>query len=167
MGYAVSKDGIGWRAVSDASEVDQNEDFSETQPQLTNAQIKAKKWEEIKFKRDAVSFGGVKIGAHCFHSDESSKTKYLGLIRKADSVIASGGSTNSNIQYNGNDIPWKTLDDGFVLMTVELAYSIFDAVVGLEFVAFAVANSHRVAMEASEDPAEYDFSAGWPETFGG
>ena len=31
---------------------------------------------------------------------------------------------------------------------------------------FKDAQSHKDAMMASEDPSVYDFSEGWPETFG-
>ena len=31
---------------------------------------------------------------------------------------------------------------------------------------FSAAEAHRVAMEASADPAAYDFTGGWPPMFG-
>jgi hypothetical protein len=67
----------------------------------------------------------------------------------------------------GQDIKWKTMDGSFIYLTVKHAEDIFAAVTDLDAAAFAAAETHRVAMEASADPADYDFSVGWPATFAG
>jgi hypothetical protein len=130
-------------------------------------EIKADAWAKIKTKRDAVVLGGAKVGAKWYHSDEASRTKYIGLVRMADAAIAAGGSGSTTLQYGGQDIQWKTMDGSFIKMTVQRANDVFAAVSGLDFAAFGVAETHKAAMEAAEDPASYDFSTGWPATFGG
>lgn len=42
----------------------------------------------------------------------------------------------------------------------------FDAAAASDQAIFAVAETHRVAMEASADPASYDYSGGWPKVYG-
>lgn len=124
-------------------------------------------WCFIKAKRDTVKSGGAKVGILWFHSDEASRTQYVGLLRMADAALAAGGSGSTTLQYNGQDIQWKTMDGTFIKMTVQLANDVFAAVSGLDFAAFGVAEIHKAAMEAAADPATYDFSTGWPATFGG
>jgi hypothetical protein len=135
-------------------------------PAPTATQLKAEKWDAIKAKRDAVSGGGVKVGTKWYHTDETSRAKYMGLVRMADSAVVSGGSGSTTLQYAGQDIQWKTMDGSFIKMTVQCANDVFNAVSGLDFTAFAAAETHRVAMEASADPSSYDFSGGWPKVFG-
>lgn len=124
-------------------------------------------WERIKAKRDATKVGGVKVGTKWYHSDEASRTQYIGLLRMADAAVAAGGAATATMQYGGQDIQWKTMDGSFIKMTVQRANDVFNAVSGLDFTAFAAAETHRVAMEASADPSAYDFANGWPATFGG
>lgn len=132
-------------------------------PKATAAQV----WDSIKSKRDAVSSRGVKVGTKWYHTDETSRAKYIGLVRMADAAVSAGGSGTTTLQYGGQDIQWKTMDGSFIKMTVQRANDVFNAVSGLDFTAFAAAETHRVAMEASADPSEYDYSAGWPASFGG
>lgn len=124
-------------------------------------------WERIKAKRDAIKAGGVKVGTKWYHSDETSRTQYIGLMRMADAAVAAGGTGSTTLQYGGQDIQWKTMDGTFIKMTVQRANDVFNAVSGLDFAAFGAAEAHKVAMEASADPASYDFATGWPATFGG
>ena len=116
-------------------------------PNPTPAEI----WKRIKARRDAVKAGGVKVGAKWFHTDESSRIQHMAL-----NMMGSG--IPSNLQ-------WKTMDGTFVTMTQTLAGQVFQAVATLDMTAFAKAEEHRVAMEAAADPAAYDFSAGWPQTY--
>lgn len=128
---------------------------------------KTGKWAAIKAKRDAIKAGGVNVGTKWYHSDESSRTQYIGLLRIADAAIAAGGTGSTTLQYGGQDIQWKTMDGTFIKMSVQRANDVFNAVSGLDFAAFGAAEAHKAAMEASADPASYDFAAGWPATFGG
>ena len=124
-------------------------------------------WERIKAKRDAIKAGGVKVGTKWYHTDTESRIQHLGLLEKARAARAAGGTDATRLQALGQDIKWKTMDGSFIYLTVKHAEDIFAAVTDLDAAAFAAAETHRVAMEASADPAAYDFSVGWPATFAG
>lgn len=142
-------------------------DLEAVYPAAMLAEAKAEKRDAIKAKRDAIKAGGVKVGTKWYHSDEASRTQYIGLLRMADAAVAAGGTGSTTLQYGGQDIQWKTMDGTFIKMTVQRANDVFNAVSGLDFAAFGAAEAHKAAMEASADPASYDFAAGWPATFGG
>lgn len=108
-------------------------------------------WERIKSKRDAVKNGGVQIAGKWFHTDDASRIQHMALNMM-------GAAIPANLQ-------WKTMDGSFTLMTQALAGQIFQAVALLDMQAFAAAEEHRVAMEASANPFEYDFGTGWPQTY--
>lgn len=127
---------------------------------------KARAWEAIKAKRDALSDnGGYLVSGKWFHSDAKSKTQQLALARKADKVQAAAGDMGA--QFAGNAGFWKTMDGSFVPMTASLAQAIADAAELQDGAIFAAAETHRAAMQASADPAAYNFSGGWPATFQG
>lgn len=144
-----------------------NADFSDLLPsgaiQLTDAeavamhtptpeQVKTRQWDAIKAERDRRKAGGVKVGAKWFHSDDGSRIQQMGLVMM-------GASIPTGMQ-------WKTMDGTFITMTQALAASVFGATAASDQAIFAVAEGHRVAMEASADPASYDYSTGWPAVFG-
>lgn len=124
-------------------------------------------WDRIKSKRDTVKTGGVKVGTKWYHTDSDSRIQHLGLLEKARAARAAGGTDATRLQALGQDIKWKTIDGSFIYLTVKHAEDIFAAVTDLDAAAFAAAETHRAAMEASADPAAYDFSVGWPATFAG
>lgn len=136
-------------------------------PAPTLAEVHAGKWEAIKAERDRRKAGGVKVGTKWYHTDSDSRIQHIGLLEKAKAARAAGGGDTTRLQALGQDIKWKTMDGSFIYLTVKHAEDIFAAVIDLDAAAFAAAETHRAAMEASADPAAYDFSAGWPETFGG
>ena len=131
------------------------------------AAVKAAIWDVIKVERDRRKTGGFKVGAQWFHSDADSRIQHLGLKDKARDLIAAGGATTDNLTVLGQPVRWKTMDGSFAIVTAQLAFEIVAAAGDLDARLFAVAETHRAAMEAAADPAAYDFSAGWPETFGG
>jgi hypothetical protein len=113
--------------------------------------VKAEVWEKIKAKRDALSeHGGYQAGGKWFHSDAKSKTQQLALAMMGAAVPP---------------VQWKTMDGSFVAMTQTLAAQIFAAAAAQDMAIFAAAEAHKAAMEASPDPAAYDFSGGWPVVF--
>lgn len=130
-------------------------------------QIKSSMWEQIKRKRDTIKNGGVKVGTYWFHSDADSRIQHLGLKDKARDLLAAGGAMTDDLTILGQQVRWKTMDGSFVTITAQLAFDIVAAVGDLDARLFAVAEQHRAAMEAAADPASYDFSVGWPETFRG
>lgn len=116
--------------------------------------IKAAKWEEIKKYRDnLVENGGFKVGAHWYHSNLLSRTQYISLVMMGANIPA--GTV------------WKTLDNGYVSMTQTLAGQIFAAGAAQDAALFAKAAEHKTALDASSDPANYDYTTGWPETYTG
>jgi len=116
-------------------------------------QVRKDKWEQIKTMRDSRKIqGGVKVGTKWFHSDDASRIQQIGLVMM-------GAGIPANTQ-------WKTMDGSFVTMTQTLAGQIFQASAANDMAIFAAAETHKTAMEASADPASYDFSQGWPKVFG-
>lgn len=109
------------------------------------------KWEAIKVERDRRKGGGVLVAGKWFHSDDASRIQQLGLV-------IMGANIPSNLQ-------WKTLDGSFVSMTQTLANQIFVSSAGSDQAIFAKAKWHKAVMEASTNPAAYDFSQGWPQTY--
>ena len=109
-------------------------------------------WERIKAKRDAIKSGGIMVGSKWFHTDDGSRIQQMGLVTM-------GASIPANLQ-------WKTMDGSFITMTQTLASQVFQAVAASDQAVFAAAEAHRVAMEASVDPASYDYSGGWPKIYG-
>lgn len=136
-------------------------------PAPSAAAIKAAKWESIKVERDRRKAGGFKVGTLWFHSDADSRVQHLGLKDKARDLIAAGGAMADNLAILGQPVKWKTMDGSFATVTAQLAFDMVAAAGDLDARLFSVAETHRAAMEAAADPAAYDFSAGWPETFGG
>lgn len=116
--------------------------------------IKAQVWEKIKAYRDnLVENGGFKVGAHWYHSNLLSRTQYISLVMMGANIPA--GTV------------WKTLDNGYIAMNQTLAGQIFAAGAAQDAALFAKAVEHKAAMEASSDPANYDYTTGWPETYTG
>ncbi|MBO9679577.1 MAG: DUF4376 domain-containing protein [Acidovorax sp.] len=109
-------------------------------------------WDRIKVERDRRAALGVKVGAHWFHSDEKSRIQQLALTSPTLTIPPG--------------LQWKTLTftppPVFVTMTRELAIQIVQATAASDTAIFIAAEVHRMAMEASPDPGNYDFSAGWP-----
>lgn len=116
---------------------------------------RASAWSAIKAKRDQLSNdGGYKVTVSgvdkWFHSDVKSKVQQLALFAAGARVPA---------------VPWKTMDGSFVTMSQSLAAAIYQAAAAQDMAIFAKAEQHKAAMEASADPASYDFSGGWPATY--
>ncbi len=120
---------------------------------LDPAVVKANKWNAIKAERDRrIQSGGYKVGAKWFHSDTFSRTQQMGLVMMGANIP--------------NGTPWKTMDGSTVTMTQTLAGQNLGTAAASDIAIFSAAEIHRVAMEASADPATYDFSTGWPKAFG-
>jgi len=120
---------------------------------------KKSQWNLIVTKRDNLRLeGGVKVGTNWFKSTDRAVTEYNSLINIATASSLPG----TTVMRSG----WRTMVEGVTVdMTPDLAKQILAA--GLTQLAAIddAAEAHRTAMEASTDPAAYDFSTGWPETF--
>jgi hypothetical protein len=110
-------------------------------------------WERIKAERDRrKEIGGYPAVGKWFHSDVYSRTQILALAQLGANLPA--------------DVQWKTMDGTFLLLTPTIVGQMFQAAIAQDNATFKAAEVHRVAMEASADPASYDFSTGWPAVFG-
>ena len=117
-------------------------------------QARAAKWEEIKEYRAYRTAGGIPVGPYWFHSDTPSKLQHLGLLNaRMLSVLPAGQQ-------------WKLMDGTLVTLTNTLVEQIFGAAMQRESANFTKAEQHRALMNASSDPANYDFTTGWPPIFG-
>lgn len=132
----------------------------------TREEVIARQWDAIKAKRDTVTTGGVLVNGHWHHSDDKSRVQYLGLKDSARDIKADGGTNADPITIAGNPVVWKTMAGDFVPVTVGLAFDLVAAVSVLDAQAFAAAEQHRAALNASADPEAYDFAAGWPTVYG-
>ena len=125
--------------------------FTPAQP-ATLIERQTATWERIKAERDRRKYLGVKVGSHWFHSDDPSRIQQLALAMMGASIPAG--------------LQWKTLTTTpppvFVEMTPALAQGIFQATAASDAAIFAAAETHRIAMESSEHPEDYDCTTGWP-----
>ena len=116
--------------------------------------VRSSVWSAIKARRDKLRFdGGVKVNGHWFKSNQIATDEY-------NSIISLGLPDSTVLRAN-----WRTMDNGEVLMTPLLAKQIIQAGFTQAAAIDDAAQAHKAAMEASENPAAYDFSGGWPETF--
>ena len=109
------------------------------------------KWQQIEGMREAKYNNGVKVGEYWFQTSAWSKINYM-------------GAAMLGAAFPGTD--WKTMSGEVVTLTGQLAGQIMAAIAGQTDVIFKAAQAHKEAMMVSEDPSVYDFSTGWPETFG-
>lgn len=152
----------GKRIVADAN----GHPIAVDPPAPSAAAVKTAKWESIKAERYRRKAGGFKVGMSWFHSDADSRIQHLGLKEKARDLLAAGGAMTDSLTILGQPVRWKTMDGSFATITAQLAFDIVAAAGDLDARLFAVAETHRAAMEASADPASYDYSGGWPKIYG-
>lgn len=135
-------------------------------PVRSLSEIRADQWAAIKSRRENAKQGGYLCHEKWFHSDDASRVQQLGLKDKARDLIAAGGAMSDIITIGNEPLMWKTMDGTFIAITAQIAYDLIDACSLLDAFAFTVAEQHRQAMFASADPANYDYSQGWPESYG-
>lgn len=136
--------------------VSQNEDGTYTATPKDRSITNAMVWEQIKAMRDQRKGGGVRVKVgnvyKWFHSDDASRIQQMGLVMMGAGIPA--------------DLQWKTMDGTFIGMTQAVAQAVFAAAAASDQAIFAVAEQHRVALEACDDPSVYDYSTGWPKIYG-
>jgi len=116
---------------------------------------RAEMWKQIQAERDRRKAGGVQIGANWFHSDDTSRIQFIGLLMYGANMP--------------NNIMWKTMSGSFIQMTPTLAQQIFGSIASKDTAIFTVAETHRAQMNASSTPCTYNFLTGtpaWPTIFG-
>jgi hypothetical protein len=136
-------------------------------PARAALKVRNAKWEEIKKERLRRTVDcAVTVHSKGFVTDPVSRSQFERLGNKADKVIAAGGSPTDVLTTSLGPVMWKTVDNSFVPMTVQLIHDILTAIENQEALVFYRAEVHRATMWASADPANYDFSAGWPAVYG-
>lgn len=128
---------------------------------MNSQKAQAAIWESIKAERDRRSEAGCLVAANWFHNDLKSRSQWERMANRA--------STQDDVEpylVGGEQVAWKTMSGAFVLLTAGLIRQVVDGFEVQEVVTFKAAEIHRVAMEASADPAAYDYSTGWPKIYG-
>jgi hypothetical protein len=147
--------------------VTEHEDGTFTTTPRPIEQMTQPMWERIQAQRDAISAGGVQIGGHWFHTDLDSRIRYVGLLRITDAMKAMGAIGTDTVVNPATNatVLWKIMDGSRIPLTLNMVDAIFAAVTLLDMSAFESAELHRAAMEAMENPFDYDLSGGWPVTY--
>lgn len=131
--------------------VTENPDGSYSTEPRPKDQTTAPVWGQIKDKRDSVKAGGILVEGKWFHTDDASRIQHMALTMMGVGIPA-------NLQ-------WKTMDGTFIIMSQALAGKIFQAAASMDMQALSAAETHRAALLAAANAFEYDFSAGWPQTY--
>lgn len=136
-----------------------------TDEEIRSAAI-ARAWASIKAERDRrQQDGGFRVDGYWLHSDTDSRIQQMRLESRGKEILAVGGTESDPIIIGGTPVMWKTMTGEFVPITAGMAINIGVLAEETELQLFAVAEQHRQAMEQSESPESYDYSAGWPVAF--
>jgi hypothetical protein len=122
-------------------------------------------WEQVKAERKRRTEGGVLVSGHWLQTDPDSRIQFLRLDQKAAAALAAGGQPTDMLTVVGQDIYWKTYDNGLVPMTIALAQGIAAAIEVLDALAFARGEQLRAQIEASTAPESIDITSGWPPIY--
>lgn len=129
-------------------------DWSGTGWSVNNDKVQEIIWAIIKAERDRrTEDGGFNVGGNWFHSDRKSRLQQLELVLLGDAMPP-------NLQ-------WKIMGGINVDMTPVLAREVLAAGAANARAIFSAALAHKIAMESSKNAIDYDYTAGWPETFVG
>lgn len=133
------------------------------------SEIRAQKWEEIKAYRDKrLLEGGYPVGYHWYYSDLIARSQHQANARKADNIEKANGDMNATMtNVNGDPIYIKSMDNGYMPISANTAHAIVEQAEVHEMATYAAALTHKAALYASANPASYDYSSGWPETYTG
>lgn len=131
------------------------------------AVARAARWEEIKaFRDNRLDNGGYEAAGHWYNSDIRAKGEQAVLAGRADRIQLAGGDMDAQYVIGGENVQWKTMDNGYVPMTATLALAIRDAAEAMTVKTYKAAATHQYFLNLSADPANYDFSGGWPAIYG-
>lgn len=161
---AINHPGIKLLAFGDGTNYDTiitSADFSLPSKSTLDAEClaltKALVWKRIQAERDRrKSTGGYQVGAHWYHSDDTSRIQQLGLVMM-------GANLPSNIM-------WKTMGGEFVQMAPTLALQIFAAAAASDTAIFTVAEQLKAQVNSmTTDPEQFNYLTGtpsWPKIYG-
>lgn len=125
-------------------------------------EAKISQWKAIKAERDRLTqTGGYPLDGYWFHSDSYSFTQQQGLILSAMQAQAA----RSDMDVPLMAAPWQVMGGVSVVMTASLALRLLPAAMAQQVVIFEAAKAHKAALDACADPANYNFSGGWPQVF--
>lgn len=146
-----------------------------SQQLLTDARSEI--WERIKDKRQEQQYKGVKIttaqGEYWIHSDEPSRSLHLGLVGAAILHILNAVVGITTLPTFPSNLAWKTMQKDvngqpiFIQLDYVRALQIFAADKAMTASCFEIAEYHRVMMENSPDPLNYNYHVGWPPVYEG
>lgn len=108
-------------------------------------------WERIKAERYKRTHSGVYVASvdKWFHTDEPSRQQYT--FMRTLPVFET--------------LNWKTMDGTFIEMDKALLDTLSVTILQMEQANFANAEKHRLAMLASNEPENYDYSTGWIDIY--
>ena len=112
-------------------------------------------------------YGGLLILTYWVASDPDSRLEYLGLKDLARDMIAAGAAINDPVMADGSQAEVETLNGVTVPMTCKRVKLLIDALQILDQRLRRVSKYHISQMMLSADPANYDYSAGWPAIYTG
>lgn len=142
--------------------VSQNEDGSLNIAPRSPEEI----WERIKARRDILSEGGCKVGAHWFHNDVKSRTQWERMSNKAEKLLADGAQLSDPYVVDGTQQLWKKMGGtGFVPLTLGFIQEVVAAFEVQESRVFKAAERHNALMRAAAKPHEYSYHDGWPQVY--
>lgn len=119
----------------------------------------AKVREAINRKRDETCFGGIYIETlgKWFDTDETSFVKMIGAKAVMDDDFAKGQEVQPELWICADNSVVQLNRDDFALIIRSVKQNVSNM--------HAVAVQHKMELEQSEKPSEYDFSAGWSKTY--
>lgn len=134
-------------------------------------------WEKIKVLRQDRQYLGVKIttvnGQFWVHSDEPSRSLHLGMVGAAILHILNAVVGITTLPLFPANLVWKTMQKNaqgqpiFIQLDYVLALQIFAADKAMTSDCFQIAEYHRLQMESSADPLNYNYHVGWPAVYEG
>lgn len=133
--------------------------LSDIQQQAVIFAEKSAKREQINRKRDDVCFGGIYIETlgKWFDTDETSFVKMIGAKSVMDDDFANRQEVKPEL--------WICADNSIVQLGRDELALIIRSIKQNVSAMHAVAVQHKMQLEQSEKPSEYDFSTGWSKTY--
>lgn len=107
-------------------------------------------WENIKKLRYQKMVGGVFVPSlnKWVHTDEAASTQYAFIGLRI-------------MQGTYTPITWKAMDNTFIQLTKEVFIELQECMMEQTQTIHAKAEYHKLMMEASENPLEYDYTTNW------
>lgn len=134
-------------------------EISESDLQAVLENQKSAKREEINRKRDEVCFGGIHIESlgKWFDTDETSFVKMIGAKAVMDDDFANGQEIQPELWICADNSVIQLSRDDLALIIRSIKQNVSNM--------HAVAVQHKMQLEQSDNPSEYDFSSGWSKTY--